>query len=965
MQNIAKKIIPYLFILITLIGIGFFSWAGEVTAEDPPKGTCSNIPPPHTPSTETNTTQGWCTGFNGTWVKNPAGTPPDEPPPTTGDSPGTCNISKFKTPASCEAEGGKWTSTKEEGPKTPFDEAVGEWSCGIGPGSSLLPGCLVKFLYYMMYVFPSLLLAVVAYFFNVLISVTLGSTLLKSGFISEAWGVVRDLSNIFFILILLYISIKIILDIGGHEAKQMIKNVIIIALLINFSMFFTHIVIDTSNVLALVFYNKLSTGNKDPITGKIVSAPYQAITGEKDISGGLVSAFNPTSALGPTFFTAAKAPIQLPGEAPNTTPEDKVPAGMLIGIIITTGAIFLVAIYALFISGLAFLGRLIELFILIIFSPFAFMSFVVPKLAHVEYLGWDDWLKRLISVSFMAPIFMFFMYFIFMLVKAKMYDDMLKSGDGIIIALLRMIIPALFVLILLLKATEYAKKGSGKFGEVVMNGAKLVSGFALGAATGGIALAGSQVLGGTSNAILKKSGDSLKLKSTEKGMGGYAAKLALKTMNYGANASFDIRKSPIGTLAAKGGLNLDKGTNLFRVGGKDTDGGFKGREERKAKKFEAEKDSLRTKMSDTEVRAWSENKRKEWENSGRKGPEPKLYKSAYELDADKLKNFAANIGKTGLMHSVAYSAAKKYVDKNPIENETAEKKEERIEKIALGIKVAIGTVGALGAVAVAPGAAIGAIKGAASAVSAGTAAAGALGMGSTTSAILGGGSVLAAGAGLASGITGVSFDNSKGAAQKNLGKEVKKLEKAASKTTKLEEEKKEVEELMKEIEKEIPNGGNYTNYIKEKLKTIESELEGYKSEEEEARGSITAYKTAKATAVASGKTIDPNIDIKIKEFETQLREARTKTFEKTVEKAKYTEGKNAVEKLSKIEKQLHDTEDSVKAKHTEKKGTEIPTPAGGGSKAHAETHEEHSKESGGGHDAGGGGGGHDAHPKAH
>lgn len=517
MQNIAKKIISYLFILITIFTVGFFGLTNKALAESPDdRGDCkittesaSGNTPPRV-ETKENVTRGQCTA-----LKTPTVSTVFTLKVVAEDIKGICTTNGIVTEdikKHCEDGGGQWrlkgtdnnpdvAPSTNTGTKGAFETEVNKFSCGVGIGSDLFPACLIKFLYYVMYVFPSLLLAVVAYFFNVLISVTLGSTLLKSNFIPEAWGVVRDLSNIFFILILLYIAIKIILDIGGHEAKQMIAKVIIMALLINFSMFFTKVIIDTSNVLALIFYNKLSTGNKDPKTGEIVSAPYQDITGEKDISGGLVSAFNPTSALGPEFFTAAKKPIQLPGQPPDTNLEEKVPEGMLVGIIIITGAIFLVAIYALFISGLAFLGRLIELFILIIFSPFAFMSFVVPKLAHVEYLGWDDWLKRLISVSFMAPIFMFFLYFIFMLVKAKIYNDMLMKGDGIIITLLRMIIPALFVMILLLKATEYAKKGSGKFGEVAINGAKVLTGLAVDGVALGAAAAGRATVGATAKYV--------------------------------------------------------------------------------------------------------------------------------------------------------------------------------------------------------------------------------------------------------------------------------------------------------------------------------------------------------------------------------------------------------------------------------------------------------------------------------
>ena len=78
-----------------------------------------------------------------------------------------------------------------------------------------------------------------------------------------------------------------------------------------------------------------------------------------------------------------------------------------LGIVVIAGAIMSFAAYCFFVSGLAFLARMIELWVLIIFSPFAFMSFAVPKLSGTEYIGWDDWFKRLMKGRFMAPVFMF------------------------------------------------------------------------------------------------------------------------------------------------------------------------------------------------------------------------------------------------------------------------------------------------------------------------------------------------------------------------------------------------------------------------------------------------------------------------------------------------------------------------------------------------------------------------------
>lgn len=71
--------------------------------------------------------------------------------------------------------------------------------------------------------------------------------------IDAGWKTVRDVANLFFIFILLFIAIKMI--IGRESGGKDIKNVIIVALLINFSLFFTKVVIDASNIFSLYLYN--------------------------------------------------------------------------------------------------------------------------------------------------------------------------------------------------------------------------------------------------------------------------------------------------------------------------------------------------------------------------------------------------------------------------------------------------------------------------------------------------------------------------------------------------------------------------------------------------------------------------------------------------------------------------------------------------------------------------------------
>src|SRR3989338_10218858 len=78
--------------------------------------------------------------------------------------------------------------------------------------------------------------------------------------INSAWSAIRDLANMGFIFILLYAAIQTILGIGS-DAKKLIVNIIVVAILINFSLFFTKVVIDISNILSNVFYDQIAPGS--------------------------------------------------------------------------------------------------------------------------------------------------------------------------------------------------------------------------------------------------------------------------------------------------------------------------------------------------------------------------------------------------------------------------------------------------------------------------------------------------------------------------------------------------------------------------------------------------------------------------------------------------------------------------------------------------------------------------------
>ena len=264
----------------------------------------------------------------------------------------------------------------------------------------------------------------------------------------------------------------------------------------------------------------------------------------------MTAAFNPTSLLSGTFFANAGIEQVPGGYAPI---KGFAPAGIVIGITILAGALMFFAAYAFFVAGISFVGRLIELWVLIVFSPFAFMSFSIPLLAHVEYIGWDAWFKRLFKVSFMAPIFMFFMYFIFLLLqKGNPFGNLITNNGGKINTILLVVIPAVVILILLLKATEYAKKGSGKLGEMASTAGKMIGGLAVGSTIGGAAVLGRATLG-RAGAYLANT--QLAQKWEAHGFGGEYFK---RTATAVGGASFDVRGAKIGgkTLAGATGIPL-------------------------------------------------------------------------------------------------------------------------------------------------------------------------------------------------------------------------------------------------------------------------------------------------------------------------------------------------------------------------------------------------------------------------
>ncbi|MFH1608838.1 MAG: hypothetical protein ABH951_02355 [Patescibacteria group bacterium] len=359
---------------------------------------------------------------------------------------------------------------------------------------------------------------------------SINGTSYTSEFLNIAWKNIRDIANIFFIIALLYIAIKTILNLNVSNNKKLIGAVIIAALLINFSFFITEIVIDASNVLAKVFYNQIRPSHVLLVAGQPIN-----VEGQTSITEELVGNLDPQKIVSSTIYNTTNGQYSFIFVA-------------LLALAITLWMAWI------FISvAFIFVSRVIMLWLCIIFSPIAFASysfqFKIPGIGH------KDWWDMLLKNAFLAPLFIFFLY-ITVLFTRFFPQSLIHKQEGTIgdmmNHLMHIIIPILLCFVLLIKGKKLALEYSGAMGKGVNKfvglatgtiGVKYVGGF--------LAAKAGQVGRGT----IGRAGSNLANKQWAKGT-------IFQTLgNKLAGSSFDVRnsgvyKKALSGVSAQGGVNF-------------------------------------------------------------------------------------------------------------------------------------------------------------------------------------------------------------------------------------------------------------------------------------------------------------------------------------------------------------------------------------------------------------------------
>lgn len=195
---------------------------------------------------------------------------------------------------------------------------------------------------------------------------------LDSTAVNVGWVMIRDVTNMGFVVILLVIAFGTILGLEQYEWKHLLGKFVFAAILVNFSRTICGVVIDLAQVIMTTFVNGIAaTAGGNLINAFQLNKILELSDGvTPQVSGSAIAQF--IAAVGGVTFAAMVM------------------------------AVMLVFLYML-------VGRVISLWILIVLSPFAFVLSILPSTE--EYAS--QWRSKFISEVITGPVLVFFVWLSF------------------------------------------------------------------------------------------------------------------------------------------------------------------------------------------------------------------------------------------------------------------------------------------------------------------------------------------------------------------------------------------------------------------------------------------------------------------------------------------------------------------------------------------------------------------------
>ena len=346
-----------------------------------------------------------------------------------GDKSTDIDVSKM-TPAEANAAVANWlksTGASDSAAKDVADKVAANIVADDTCGMFSLDVCIVHAFYEVAYFIGNIILSAVAWILwacgimlnlsIIVFVVNMKSQIAHIPAIFAIWTTTRDLANMFFIFILLAIAIQTILQTGGSY-KTMLRNVILIALFINFSFFITGALIDASNIMALQFYNGFAGTSCDDGSNSVQNTANKA---DGCMSQKVVNALR----LGTVYDSAPKAGAasSTPGLAAKKSQGYDPKSLYSFYITVIFGSVLMIVTAGVFIaSAMLIFFRFVQLIIVLMFSPIAFAAWILPSTKKY----WTQWWDKLITQLIFAPVYFMF---IWMVMKAISMGGLRAPGE--------------------------------------------------------------------------------------------------------------------------------------------------------------------------------------------------------------------------------------------------------------------------------------------------------------------------------------------------------------------------------------------------------------------------------------------------------------------------------------------------------------------------------------------------------
>lgn len=208
--------------------------------------------------------------------------------------------------------------------------------------------------------------------------------------IEDTWSLIRDLFNLLFIFGLIFIGFSIILEVNDSKAKSTLGTLIVAALLINFSLYASQIVVDFGNVMSGELSKKFEGASPANSTAFGMQM--------RDISSSFIAATDLTN-LGSTTIQKANELAKGRVDLPNS----KLGIGHALAIGLLIALMLIMIGFVLAAGAVIMFTRFLYLIFLMMFSPVMFLGAVLPKFQKVS----SDWWNALLKQTFIGPVYLF------------------------------------------------------------------------------------------------------------------------------------------------------------------------------------------------------------------------------------------------------------------------------------------------------------------------------------------------------------------------------------------------------------------------------------------------------------------------------------------------------------------------------------------------------------------------------